>query len=206
MWRFILVSFAFLGWSFYVLSGGADYRPSGNSIQARALHDNQRPKARPLRVNVIELVQDGTPRPTTEVTRTITSLHDLGLSMGENVVPTLASAKADAIPDPVSLSLPFVRLTTTITLPDTPELAEPGQTVAMDSATLTPASDLRRVSGHSVNLRTGPGTGFGRVASLKRGTEVIVLRDPGEGWIKLRVEDTGRIGWMAETLLTLAAE
>ena len=88
MWRFILVSFAFLGWSFYELSGGADYRPSANSIQARALLDNHRPQARPLRVNVIELAQDGTPRQDAEVTRTITSLHDLGLSMGDKVVLT----------------------------------------------------------------------------------------------------------------------
>jgi uncharacterized protein YraI len=65
---------------------------------------------------------------------------------------------------------------------------------------------MRQVSGNSVNLRTGPGTGFGRIASLKRGTDVIVLNDPGEGWIKLRVVETGRIGWMAETLLTLAAD
>ena len=47
MWRFILVSFAFLGWSFYELSGGADYEPRINSIQARAKLDDLRPKARP---------------------------------------------------------------------------------------------------------------------------------------------------------------
>jgi hypothetical protein len=35
---------------------------------------------------------------------------------------------------------------------------------------------------------------------------VIVLNDPGEGWIRLRVVETGRIGWMAETLLTLASD
>ena len=88
MWRFIIVSFAFLGWSFYELSGGSDYRPSANSIQTRALLDNQRPVARPLRVNVIELARNGAPRHDAEVTRTITSLHDLGLTMGEKVVLT----------------------------------------------------------------------------------------------------------------------
>jgi hypothetical protein len=203
MWRFILVSFAFLGWSFYELSGGADYRPSANSIQARAVLDNQRPVARPLRVNVIELAQDGTPRQDAEVTRTITSLHDLGLSMGEKVVLTLTSAEDGTTPAPIAVSLPTVRLTTPAALPDTPEVAE-GAVVLTE--TLAPASDLRRVSGTSVNLRTGPGTGFGRVASLKRGTEVIVLSDPGKGWIKLRVAETGRIGWMAETMLTLASD
>lgn len=203
MWRLILVSFAFLGWSFYELSGGADYRPSANSIQARAVLDNQRPVARPLRVNVIELAQDGTPRQEAEVTRTITSLHDLGLNMGESVMLTLASAEGGTTAAPVTISLPTVRLTTPATLPDTPEVAEGA--VAL-TETLAPTPDLRRVSGNSVNLRTGPGTGYGRIASLKRGTEVIVLSDPGEGWIKLRVPETGRIGWMAETMLTLASD
>ncbi|MGR3698740.1 MAG: SH3 domain-containing protein [Roseovarius sp.] len=206
MWRFIIVSFAFLGWSFYELSGGSDYRPSANSIQARALLDNQRPVARPLRVNVIELARNGAPRHDAEVTRTITSLHDLGLTMGEKVVVTLASAEEDVKPAPIAMSLPTARVTTPAVIPDTPEVAMPVQEAVLEGETLAPALDMRQVSGNSVNLRTGPGTGFGRIASLKRGTEVIVLNDPGEGWIKLRVVETGRIGWMAETLLTLAAD
>ncbi len=36
MWRFILVTFAFLAFAFWELSGGADYTPGDNSIQARA--------------------------------------------------------------------------------------------------------------------------------------------------------------------------
>lgn len=206
MWRFIVVSFAFLGWSFYELSGGADYRPSANSIQARALLDNQRPMARPLRVNVIELAQDGTPRQDAEVTRTISSLHDLSLGMGEKVVLTLASAEGSKTPAPIAVSLPTVRLTAPAALPATPEVAEPAQEAVLDAETLAPAPDLRRVSGASVNLRIGPGTSFGRIASLTRGAEVIVLQDPGNGWIKLRVAETGRVGWMAESLLTLASD
>ncbi len=41
MWRFILLSFVFLGWAFYELSGGADYHPSPNSIQGRATLEMQ---------------------------------------------------------------------------------------------------------------------------------------------------------------------
>ena len=36
MWRFLVVCFAFLGVSFYVLSGGASYEPAPNSLQAQA--------------------------------------------------------------------------------------------------------------------------------------------------------------------------
>ena len=90
MWRFILVSFAFLGWAFYELSGGADYAPIANSIQARAALDNKRPKPRPLRVNVIEIAQGGAVAPEASATRTITSLQELGLTVGSGVGGTLA--------------------------------------------------------------------------------------------------------------------
>lgn len=38
MWRFILLSFAFMGFAFYELSGGADYTPRADSLQV-ALRD-----------------------------------------------------------------------------------------------------------------------------------------------------------------------
>ncbi|MGX0974999.1 hypothetical protein ACSSVY_000697 [Roseovarius sp. MBR-51] len=206
MWRLILVSFAFLGWSFYELSGGADYRPSADSFQARALLDNQRPKQRPLRVNVIELAQDAAPQPDAEVTRTITSLHDLGLNMGQKVMLTLASAEGAAAPAPTELHLPTVKMTTPAQLPTTPEVAATAQLPAATDETLATSPDFRQVSGTSVNLRTGPGTRFDRITSLARGTKVIVLHNPGEGWIKLRVVDTDRIGWMADSMVTLASD
>lgn len=34
MWRFIVVTFGFLGWAFFELSGGADYAPRDGSLQA----------------------------------------------------------------------------------------------------------------------------------------------------------------------------
>lgn len=39
MWRFVVVSFVFLGWAFYQMSDGADYRPAPNSLQAHAARD-----------------------------------------------------------------------------------------------------------------------------------------------------------------------
>ena len=215
MWRFILLSFVFLGWGFYEMSGGAEYRPSANSIQMRAKLDNQRPKPRPLRVNVIEIAQDGLPQPDTRVTRTVTSLDDLGLTMGKRVEVTLASAAEGGVSQPSAAvrhdepQAPAV---------DAPEITVPTVAVARAVAPVSvlepeeqapsfaPMTETRRVSGNSVNLRTGPGTAFGAITSLARGTEVIVLRDPGNGWIKLRVAGTGRIGWMADRLLTVASE
>lgn len=206
MLRFIIVSFAFLGWSFYVLSGGADYRPSANSIQARAMLDNQRPKLRPLRINVIELAQDVSPDPDAKVTRTLTSLHDLALSMGQKGMVTLASAEASAVVAPNHLHLPTVQIALPPPVPTTPNVAEiAGRPIPADEQ-LNLSPEIGRVSGHSVNLRAGPGIRFERVTNLKRDTKVIILSNPGEGWIKLRVAETGHIGWMAENLMTRVAD
>lgn len=215
MWRFILLSFVFLGWGFYEMSGGADYRPSANSIQVRAKLDNQRPKPRPLRVNVIEIAQDGLPQPDTRVTRTVTSLDDLGLTVGKRVEVTLASAAEGDVSQPSAAVRHDEPQAPAF---DVPEITVPTVAVARveapvsasdpedEAPSFAPSTETRRVSGNSVNLRTGPGTAFGAITSLARGTEVIVLRDPGNGWIKLRVAGTGRIGWMADRLLTVASE
>ncbi|WP_283643996.1 SH3 domain-containing protein, partial [Marinovum algicola] len=61
--------------------------------------------------------------------------------------------------------------------------------------------DLRSVNGSRVNLRDGPGTGFGVLGTLARGTEVEVLEDPGAGWVRLQVVPEGQIGWIADFLL-----
>ncbi|QYX56086.1 SH3 domain-containing protein [Roseovarius sp. SCSIO 43702] len=42
MWRFIVVSFGFLGFAFYELSGGADYRPHEDSLQAHMQRERDR--------------------------------------------------------------------------------------------------------------------------------------------------------------------
>ncbi|MEM9438048.1 MAG: SH3 domain-containing protein [Pseudomonadota bacterium] len=61
--------------------------------------------------------------------------------------------------------------------------------------------DLRSVSGSRVNMRNGPGTQYQVLAQLARGDEAEVLQDPGAGWVKIRVAETGRVGWMAASLL-----
>jgi hypothetical protein len=194
---------------------------SANSIQMRATLDNQRPKARPLRVNVIEIAQDDAARPEPRATRTVTSLVDLGLTMGlttglttgKRVDVTLASAAEGDVSRPSAAVKPAKA-----EIPEISEITVPTVAAARSGVPLSgtppddpaqpfaPVVETRRVAGNSVNLRTGPGTAFGAITSLARGTEVIVLRDPGTGWIKLRVPETGRIGWMADRLLTVASD
>nr|WP_285813429.1 SH3 domain-containing protein [Lutimaribacter sp. EGI FJ00013] len=51
-------------------------------------------------------------------------------------------------------------------------------------------------------MRMGPGTKFNVATTLRRGDLVEVLDDPGTGWLNLRVVDTGRVGWIADFLVT----
>ena len=220
MWRFIVISFAFLGFSFYELSGGADYKPATNSIQVRAQLNNERPRMRPVKVAVTRLADTGERLENETVTRSITSLSDLDLSGGQRFEITLASvdgakakpAKAAAKPEPTTASIEAETA-----LPDHVAKAVASVSLAgaaaktVDQATLAttpdaevglPNRDIRRVTGSVVNMRGGPGTKYDRIAKLRRNDEVIVLQEPGNGWIKLRVVETGRVGWMADWLVT----
>ena len=58
------------------------------------------------------------------------------------------------------------------------------------------------MSGDRVNMRNGPSTSYNVITQLTRGTEVEVLEIPGNGWVRLKVQASGEIGWMAERLLT----
>jgi uncharacterized protein YgiM (DUF1202 family) len=51
-------------------------------------------------------------------------------------------------------------------------------------------------------MRNGPGQSFDVVGKLGNGERVEILQDPGDGWVKLRVVEGGRVGWMADFLLT----
>ncbi len=73
-----------------------------------------------------------------------------------------------------------------------------------DTATAEAAKDIRSVLKSRVNLRMGPGTQYDVAAKLDEGAQVQLLETSGDGWVKLRVLDSGRIGWMADTLISAA--
>jgi len=62
--------------------------------------------------------------------------------------------------------------------------------------------DLRLVAGSRVNMRAGPGTNYSVLDTLNGGTQTEVLEVNASGWARIRITDTGQIGWMAERLLS----
>ncbi len=97
MWRFMFVTFAFLGWSFYELSGGSEYEPVANSFQARS--EDRIEAAADVQVAKLDPVETEQSN-TVEVTRAAT-LTDLAASSDTDESRfqiTLASANgSDAV-------------------------------------------------------------------------------------------------------------
>lgn len=193
MWRFILMTFVFLGWSFYELSGGADFEPE----QRIAVRDSTPNDARS---GTITGISTATARPGADTP--IASRPAVTLPQTTTFVRvTLARLSVSEIGSSnLALGAEKARLLTQRQAP---------HPVIQNAAVLLPIpeklKDIRSVRGTRVNMRGGPGTRYSVVAKLTKGMQVEILRIPGNGWIKLRVMDTGRVGWMAERLVTLAA-
>lgn len=192
MKTFIILTFGFLAFAFYELSGGSEFQPASARLAAQA-------------PEVEEEVVVATPTP--EATETT------------EVVSTAAITKIDSTPSVTRVSLNLTNVTeaaeqtetttTTATIIDStetpqiilPSLIAPDQPTTTDVAAVSD-SDIRTVSGNRVNVRGGPSTDYGIVSKLTRGETVKILEDNGDGWVRMQPLDGGEAGWMADFLLT----
>ncbi|MFD0859168.1 SH3 domain-containing protein [Roseovarius aquimarinus] len=224
MWRFILVSFGFLGLAFYEASGGSDYAPASNSLQVAmagkplfappldldapvalaAADDAPAPKPRmdgvdepaPKRTARTEMRGAERQEPVVFAGLSGISQDQLG---GFGI--TLASVTrplsgGDAAPQGGIESIGSFNAET---------LVSDVQDVPIENAVVSTrgSADIREVAGDVANMRSGPGTEYGRVDQLTRGTSVEVLGRQG-AWVELRDIETGQTGWMADWLVTAA--
>ncbi|QOL82819.1 SH3 domain-containing protein [Pseudooceanicola spongiae] len=124
-----------------------------------------------------------------------------------DAVVTLASmpvADKSAQIDPSVSALPLAKISQVASKTPSSTLPAGAERRAIAAAALQAAADVRAVAGSHVNLRQGPGTSFGVVDQLGQGETVEVIGQE-RSWLKLRVAETGRIGWMADFLVTAAA-
>jgi len=84
----------------------------------------------------------------------------------------------------------------------TAEVTLPSVQITADVTDVPTPTDTRKVAGNRVNLRSGPGVDYGVLDTLTGGTPAQVINTDANGWARIRVTDTGQIGWMAEQLLT----
>ncbi len=204
--RFILVTFGFLGWAFYELSGGSDFDGEAlrlSRIETQDLSPVAPEKARTL----LASVDTSQAQQSDDVTRSA-----LNLTTTKNIItpkPTVVATQAVATA--TSANVVEASLVTGEAFIDDltaePTIILPSLVAGLNPSAVQPLqevndSDIRSVTGNRVNVRGGPGKDYSVVNSLTRGTEVEVLQDPGDGWVKLRPVDGGPVGWMADFLLT----
>ncbi|MFU8865889.1 MAG: SH3 domain-containing protein [Rhodobacterales bacterium] len=215
MKRFILLNFAFLAWCFYVLSGGADYEPREGSRQAEAL------KARAAAETRLASMQEDTPPEQTATandpallddTDTVTrnAVEIAGIVPEFLVLDKAADMQADTIlpqtvaADAADLAEEGNARLANLTLAEPAAFAQAAgyAPTSEEAEQIEPARDLRRITGTSVNMRAGPGTGYGVMGRVTRGTEVEVLESYNAGWLRLRVVDGSSVGWVAASLVS----
>lgn len=204
MWRLVVIGFIVLGWSFYELSGGADYTPVENSIQAQS-----RLTAPPPALE--------SPQARAEEERARRTVAEVEATMGrmgqaeedaERLTTTLASVRRDVAsiiqseaerPKAELLELELPESVSRAPASGNPDI-DAAIAAAMGEAVIEP-DQLRWVKETVVDLRAGPGLSFDKVAQVTKGTEVAVLEDPGHGWLNVRVTDSYQTGWLAEWLV-----
>ena len=204
MGKFILVTFGFMGWAFYEMSGGADFEPASVRL-AEASPVTQKDLSVPESGISIQSV---TPNVTGAVVKDDSKLRIDNAVMRSDVDLTQISQAKDTRPDPAfepqkasfNQPQPAEAQETEIVMQSLIVTDEPVQATNASLQT-QPAGDVRIVSGTRVNVRGGPGTNFDVVSQVIEGDAVEVLDDNGDGWVRMRSVDGGPEGWIADFLL-----
>lgn len=198
MKRIIAVSFLLMGLGYYELSGGADFVPetrpgTGNVADAGITRSDSVPEI-VTRADTTALVTLG------DVSGTGSPILAEPLR-GDVAAVTLPAGAADAgagivaapqDPAPELAAAPVADL-----------VADPVAATETDTvAAAQVAVDIRQVAGDRVNLRDGPGTGFGVIDTVLRGTEAEVIETGADGWVRVRMIGNGTTGWIAARLLS----
>lgn len=200
MARFIIVTFAFMGWAFYEMSGGSDF----DAIETRMARIDMpvEVEEKSLDPVVAKVAPPVLPENVTRVALSLTSVNDVLRPEPKLVTTPARETQAvieDAVAEAVSEEPPTIILPSLVQneIVFTPVDFSDDAEVAADADRA-----LRAVTGNRVNVRGGPGTGYSVVNRLVRGDQVEILQDPGDGWVKLRPAEGGTVGWVATFLLS----
>ncbi len=200
MTRVIVITFAMLGWCFYVMSGGPDFEPRGTRAD------------QPVRVASVP-EPEPLPAPTSRA-------EDLVTNVSARIVPARAQPEpqveedaavvlSQVTTDPLSQFSAFDENGVSFTLASLEDgaagllqvEAEVQDDITPTTQVIEPEKDIREISGTRVNMRDGPGTIYPIIAKAKLGQRVEVLSDSGTGWLRLRLYPDQRVGWISASLV-----
>ncbi|MGJ8595339.1 SH3 domain-containing protein [Sulfitobacter sp.] len=184
MKTFILLTFGFLAFAFYEMSGGSDFAPA-----SARMAEADTPKSE-------KVAQAETQAPAAAVTANAGSIAKISTTPSVTRVALNLTNVADTQD---AATAPTAEI---IDSADTPEIILPSLIATTNTNGSALEGDVRKVSGNRVNVRGGPSTNYGVVSKLARGVEVRILEDNGDGWVRMQPLDGGEAGWMADFLLT----
>ncbi|MEP1535831.1 MAG: SH3 domain-containing protein [Paracoccaceae bacterium] len=204
MIRFIAISFVFLAFAFFQMSGGLEFDPVATRMSRIEAPENVQTAALEPQEDVVvaEL-----PEVVTRVSLDLIKLKDV--VRPSSTLQTVPARVVAQKPEPIQDAVIEPPVEPTFVLPSLIEGASAATVTPVDfSADPAPKEnyvsndDIRSVTGNRVNLRGGPGKNFGVVNSMVRGDQVVILEDPGNGWVRLRSVQGSAQGWMADFLLS----
>ena len=182
MWKYLLLCFVMLGWAFFELSGGQDFEPAlATSIsEVVAPSDDVDPIDR-------SFDREEVARAATDALRSIEFDDHEVAAAPVNVVTDAALWKVSADTETSAIIENIL-----------------DDVVPVVAATVPSDENLYAVSVNRAKMRNGPSTRNGVIAKLERGTAVQLLPSSSGSWVKLRVVETNRVGWISKKLLKKA--
>ncbi|WP_282092441.1 SH3 domain-containing protein [Epibacterium ulvae] len=204
--RFVLLSFTGLGWAFYELSGGAAFEPPVRTVQTAEIAAKPSAKIPP-----VVAIADTFPAPVVAEPQKVAHVtaersavtHDVTQAVALTQVSQPLLVLGNTTPNPAgdeTQQLSTLQLTSL-----EGGLGALTETQPANQATETAAQDIRRIRGSRVNMRQGPGTSYSVIARLVADENVVVLEDNGAGWLRLKSQTNGRVGWIAASLVSRKA-
>jgi len=188
MKTFILLTFGFLVFAFYQLSGGADFEPASTQVAEEIT-----PPAAPAQTaSVVEPVTAAA-----AIDTAVIAALDEEEATVTRVSMDLTNVEAAAVQQTQPSSTAQI-----IDSSETPQIILPSLIATTNTSAETSDRNVRSVSGNRVNVRGGPSTDYSVISRLNRGDEVRILEDNGNGWVLMEPLDGGESGWMADFLLT----
>ena len=198
MWKFIAVTFGFLGFVFYEMSGGADFVPEERPRTAEA-----QPEPAP-EITADEILAAATGAEEVVVPNNAITIRE----GGDITLAAVSDLELEGVP--ARLTQPLLteeatdapQLFASLSVSPDGTLPADETTEAVSAAVEAAVSDLRTVDATALNVRSGPSTSDGVIGRLERFEIVTVLAETEDGWAQARIEGDGIEGWVASRFLS----
>lgn len=184
---YIIVTFAFLFWLYYVASGGGAFEPEEwPEVPVARVEPAAKPEPEPV---IAEEIAPAAPEPAPAVD-------------GAAILDALSEAAPSEVAPLPDLSGAGLENAFSFTKPVAPNEITPEAIVT----TTEPTPEFVRIAGSRVNIRSGPGTENGVIRTLDGGEVVEALSRAENGWVEVRLPNELGSGWVSGSLVEAATE